>query len=299
MWFGWLGFVCCRYLGLLFGPKLHGRPHSTHATLKPCTICAPTYLSGPLLSLWRCPYPAGDSRRGCCAATGAAAAGGCYRRAVWPQAGCAAGGRWLGGSGPQESAQGQAGGSGRLCRRCGGRCGSRCVLCTSTLSAVYVPRMPPLHGRPPCDKPQGISPFAVAAAPLDDLGAAAQLRDQAVQAAALAALEALCTAGAPLLSPQQRRQMDDVAVHVAATSAAAVCQVSCDSEAAISSSLAALQLSAHRLLLATVLAPAPHRPPHLAAALRLWRVGSAGGAGGAVPAFCRHVSGLTLAWTMG
>lgn len=143
-----------------------------------------------------------------------------------------------------------------------------------------------------------ISPFAVAAAPLDDLGAAAQLRDQAVQAAALAALEALCTAGAPLLSPQQRRQLDDVAAHVASTSAAAVCQVRCDSEAAIGSSLAALQLSSHRLLLATVLAPAPHRPPHLAAALRLWRLGSAGGAGSAAPAFCRHVSGLTLAWLM-
>ncbi len=133
-------------------------------------------------------------------------------------------------------------------------------------------------------------PFA-AAAPLDDLGAAAQLRDQAVQAAALAALEALCTAGAPLLTPQQRRQLDDTAAHAAATSAAAVRQLSCDAEAAVGASLAALQLSAHRLLLASVLAPAPHRPPHLAVALRLWRAGSSGGAGGAVPDFCRHVSG--------
>lgn len=143
---------------------------------------------------------------------------------------------------------------------------------------IQTSRLPPAH--------------PAAAAPLDDLGAAAQLRDQAVQAAALEALEALCSAGAPLLAPHQRRQLDDLAAHVAATSAAAACQLSCDAEAAVGASLAALQLSAHRLLLATVLAPAPHRPPHLAAALRLWRAGSAGGAGGSVPAFCRHVSVL-------
>lgn len=155
------------------------------------------------------------------------------------------------------------------------------ALCHSRrcVHALQPSRVPPL-------------PLSAAAAPLDDLGAAAQLRDQAVQAAALEALEALCSAGASLLAPHQRRQLDDLAAHVAATSAAAACQISCDAEAAVGAGLAALQLSAHRLLLATVLAPAPHRPPHLAAALRLWRAGSAGGAGGSVPAFCRHVSEL-------
>ena len=175
----------------------------------------------------------------------------------------------------------------RLCAACGMPDSSH--LPETQPGCLPVPRAP--TQRPLCIPQQ--SPFApslLAAAPLDDLGAAAQLRDQAVQAAALQALEALCTAGAPLLAPQQRRQLDDTAAHVAATAAAAACQLSSDTEAAVGASLAALQLAAHRLLLATLLAPAPHRPPHLAAALRLWRTGSAGGSGGTLPAFCRHVS---------
>lgn len=107
-----------------------------------------------------------------------------------------------------------------------------------------------------------------------------------MQTAALQALRALLTAGAPLLGAAQRRQLDDVAAHVAATAAAAVAQLSGDAEAAVGAGMAGLQLAAYQLLLASVLAPAPHRPPHLAAALRLFRGGSSGGALGG---FCRQV----------
>ena len=82
------------------------------------------------------------------------------------------------------------------------------------------------------------------------MGAAGQLRDQAVQAAALEALEALCATGAPLLTTQQRRQLDDTAAHAVATAAAAVAQLSADAEAAVGTALAALQGAAYRLLLA-------------------------------------------------
>lgn len=145
---------------------------------------------------------------------------------------------------------------------------------------------------PACRTPPALPAKRLAGAPLDDLGAASQLTELAVQAAALQALQALCCAGAPLLPAQQRRQLDDLAAHVAATSAGAARQLSSDAESAVSASLAALQLAAYRLLLATLLAPAPHRPPHLAAALRLFRQGCGGGpAGGAVLApFCRSVS---------
>lgn len=120
-----------------------------------------------------------------------------------------------------------------------------------------------------------------------------------VQAAALQALEALCTAGAPLLVPQQRRQLDDLAAHVASTAAAAAARLACDAEAAVGPSLAGLQLAAYRLLLASLLAPAPSRPPHLAAALRLFRDGSAGGAASALPAFCRQVRCCPAGWCWG
>lgn len=129
----------------------------------------------------------------------------------------------------------------------------------------------------------------LAAAPLDNLGAAAQLRDQAVQAAALRALQALATTGAPLLGAQLRRQLDDVSAHVAATSAAATIQLSADAESAVGTSVAALQLAAYQLLLATLLAPTPSRPRHLAPALRLFRDGSAGGGASPLTAFCRQV----------
>ena len=115
------------------------------------------------------------------------------------------------------------------------------------------------------------------------------MADQVVQAAALRALEALCTAGAPLLTPPQRHRLDDLAAHAAVTSAAAVSLLGCDAEGGVGPALAGLQLSAFRLLLASVLAPAPHRPPHLAEALHLFRRGGAGG-GGPLPAFCRYVS---------
>ncbi|PSC71891.1 proline-glutamic acid-and leucine-rich 1 [Micractinium conductrix] len=131
---------------------------------------------------------------------------------------------------------------------------------------------------------------AAAGAPIDDLGAAVQLRNMAVQAAALAALCALCTAGSPLLAPAQRRQLDDVAAHVAATAAAAAAQLSGEVEGGVGSHLAALQLASYELLLATLLAPAPHRPPHLATALQLFRAcsGGAAAAGAALAPFCRH-----------
>lgn len=137
-----------------------------------------------------------------------------------------------------------------------------------------------------------VLPLPAGTAPLDDLGSAVQQRDLAVQAAALQALEALCGAGGALLSPAQRRQLDDAACHLAATSAAAARHLSADAEAAVGPALAALHLAALRLLLATVLAPAPHRPPHLAPALRLFHQGCGGGGcgcGGPLAVFCRQV----------
>lgn len=145
----------------------------------------------------------------------------------------------------------------------------------------------------PCGPPSTSSfVCTLTGAPLDDLGAACQQTELAVQAAALQALCALCAAGAPLLPAQQRRQLDDLAAHVAATSAGAARQLSGDAESAVGADLTALQLSAYQLLLSTLLAPAPHRPPHLAAALRLFRAGCTGGAAGgaALAPFCRSVS---------
>lgn len=134
-----------------------------------------------------------------------------------------------------------------------------------------------------------------AAAPLDDLGSAVQQHDLAVQAAALSALEALATAAAPLLPPAQRRALDDAAAHAAATSAAALSRVGAEAEGSVGPALAALHLSALRLLLATVLAPAPHRPRHLAAALRLFRAGAGAAGSPALAAFSRQVRGSPAA----
>ena len=145
------------------------------------------------------------------------------------------------------------------------------------------------HARLTSPSPLLPLPATITAAPLDGLGSAAQARDLVVQAAALRALEALCAAGAPLLAPAQRRQLDDLAAHVAATAAAAAERLASDAEAAVGAGLAGLQLAAYRLLLASLLAPAPSRPRHLAAGLRLFRDGSAGGGAPALSAFCRQV----------
>ena len=152
------------------------------------------------------------------------------------------------------------------------------------------------HARLTSPSPLLPLPATITAAPLDGLGSAAQARDLVVQAAALRALEALCAAGAPLLAPAQRHQLDDLAAHVAATAAAAAERLASDAEAAVGAGLAGLQLAAYRLLLASLLAPAPSRPRHLAAGLRLFRVGSAGGGAPALSAFCRQVR---CAWGLG
>lgn len=104
----------------------------------------------------------------------------------------------------------------------------------------------------------------------DNVGSASERANLRSQAGVLHAVAALLTCGAALLSPARRHQIDDVAAHAAcmATEAAGVAAQDVDGDA---SGLVPLQLAAYKALLASVLAPAPHRPPHLALALQLFQ----------------------------
>ncbi len=82
-----------------------------------------------------------------------------------------------------------------------------------------------------------------------------------------------------------------MAAHMAATAASGAQKLSQDADGD-TGALAPLQLAAYRALLASVLAPAGHRPPHLPLALRLFRGALPGGGAGASPAlsaWCHQV----------
>ncbi|KAK9834202.1 hypothetical protein WJX81_007774 [Elliptochloris bilobata] len=114
----------------------------------------------------------------------------------------------------------------------------------------------------------------------------------AVQSAALRLLEALLQAGGASLPAEQRARADALAAHAAATTAAAAERLAREAETggrerAWASASAAyggqgdpggvgapeLRAAALRALAASVLAPAPHRPPFLPLALELFRQG--------------------------
>ena len=103
----------------------------------------------------------------------------------------------------------------------------------------------------------------------------------------LGLLGGLLSGGAALLSPADRTAADDMAAHMASSAAAACAATARNAEAAASQGQLQLLLASHRALLAAVLAPAPHRPRHLATALVLFRHGRLASCPQLV-AFCAH-----------
>eukprot|EP00887_Chlorella_sp_A99_P002280 scaffold10.g2280.t1 len=119
---------------------------------------------------------------------------------------------------------------------------------------------------------------SIGAAPNDDLGSARQQGDLAAQAALLGLLACLLSQGAPLLGPADRAAADAMAAHAASAAAAGADAASGGAEAPAGGGRAGaeLLLASHRALLASVLAPAPHRPRYLPAALALFQRGRVG-----------------------
>lgn len=73
------------------------------------------------------------------------------------------------------------------------------------------------------------------------------------------------------MSQQQRLQIDAVTAHIASTSSLALHRVSQSFEGSCNQAGAnAVQLAAMKALLASMLSPAPHRPPFLPQALALF-----------------------------
>ena len=105
---------------------------------------------------------------------------------------------------------------------------------------------------------------------INNTGATSEIAALGSQTAFLGLLEALLEGGAALLTPAQRARFDDVIAHAAATSSDAAILTAHSAEGD-ASHLVSLRLAALRALLASVLAPAGHRPPHVALAIGLFR----------------------------
>lgn len=123
-------------------------------------------------------------------------------------------------------------------------------------------------------------------------GATSEIAALGSQMAFLGLLEAVLEGGAALLTPAQRAKIDDVIAHAASTSsdAALVAVHAAEGDA---SPLVGLQLAALKALLASVLAPAGHRPPHVALAVSLFRRGLRHQSN-SIASFSNHVSLIEL-----
>lgn len=107
----------------------------------------------------------------------------------------------------------------------------------------------------------------------DNAGSISELAALRSQTAFLETLEALLEAGAPLLTFGQRARVDDIIAHAACTAADAALKSRHTAEGGDAAPLVGLQLASLKALLASVLAPASYRPPHVSVALSLFKNG--------------------------
>jgi len=108
---------------------------------------------------------------------------------------------------------------------------------------------------------------------LDNAGSINELAPLRTQSAFLEVLEALLEAGASLLTFGQRACVDDIVAHAACTAADAALKTRHTAEGGDAAPLVNLQLASLKALLASVLAPASYRPPHVSLALSLFKNG--------------------------
>ena len=107
---------------------------------------------------------------------------------------------------------------------------------------------------------------------IDNAGSLYDLACLQSQSAFLNVLEALLEAGASLLTLSQRARVDDIVAHAACTAADAALKARHTAEGD-AAPLISLQLASLNALLASVLAPAAYRPPHISLALSLFKNG--------------------------
>jgi hypothetical protein len=107
----------------------------------------------------------------------------------------------------------------------------------------------------------------------DNAGSIYEIASLRSQSAFLSVLEALLEAGASLLTFGQRARADDIVAHAACTAADAALKAHHTAEGGDAAPLVPLQLASLKALLASILAPASYRPPHVSLALNLFRNG--------------------------